>query len=49
MAVYEIPTELELALSEEEIQEHVRSTQYQFRMLKTWLVSCHCAGAVSTR
>jgi len=30
--VYEIPTALELALPEEEIQKYVRSTQYQFRV-----------------
>jgi len=30
VAVYEILTALELALPEEEIQKHVRSTQYQF-------------------
>jgi len=37
VAVYEIPTAfpaLELALPEEEIQKHVRSTQYQFRVFK---------------
>jgi len=32
VAVYEIPTALELALPEEEIQKYVRSTQYQFRV-----------------
>jgi len=47
MAVYEILTALELALLEEEIQKHVRSTQYQFRVFKAWIiVSCHCAGAI---
>jgi len=30
MAVYEIPTALEAALSEEEIQKHVRSTNINF-------------------
>jgi len=34
MAVYEILTALEPALPEEEIQKHVRSTQYQYRMFK---------------
>jgi len=34
VAVHEILTALELALREEEIQEHVRSTQYQFRVFK---------------
>jgi len=34
VAVYEILTALEPALPEEEIQKHVRSTQYQFRMFK---------------
>ena len=34
MAVYEIPTALEPALPEEEIQKHVRSAQYQFRVFK---------------
>jgi len=34
MTVYEILTALELALPEEEIQKHVRSTQYQFRVFK---------------
>ena len=38
MAVYKIPTALEPALSEEEIQKHVRSMQYQFRMFKN--VAC---------
>jgi len=32
VAVYEIPTALELALPEEEIQKYVRSTHYQFRV-----------------
>jgi len=32
--VYEILTALEPALSEEEIQKHVRWSQYQFRVLK---------------
>jgi len=34
VAVYEILTALEPALPEEEIQKHVRSTQYQLRVLK---------------
>jgi len=34
MAVYEILTALEPALPEEEIQKHVRSTQYQFKVFK---------------
>jgi len=34
VAVYELLTALEPALPEEEIQKHVRSTQYQFRMFK---------------
>jgi len=34
VAVYEILISLEPALSEEEIQKHVRSTQYQFRVFK---------------
>jgi len=34
MAVYEIPTALEPAMPEEEIQKHVHSTQYQFQMFK---------------
>jgi len=34
MAVYEIPTALEPALPEEEIQKHVRSAQHQFRVFK---------------
>jgi len=34
VAVYEILTALEPALPEEEIQKHVCSTQYQFRMFK---------------
>jgi len=34
MAVYDILTSLEPALPEEEIQKHVRSTQYQFRVFK---------------
>jgi len=34
VAVYEILTALELALPEEEIQKHVRSTQYQFWVSK---------------
>jgi len=34
VAVYEILTTLEPALPEEEIQKHVRSTQYQFRVFK---------------
>ena len=34
MAVYEILTALEPALPEEEIQKHVRLTQYQFRVFK---------------
>ena len=34
VAVYEIPTSLESALSEKKIQKHVRSTQYQFRVFK---------------
>jgi len=34
MTVYEILTTLEPALSEEEIQKHVRSTQYQFQIFK---------------
>jgi len=32
--IHEILTALESALPEEEIQKHVRSTQYQFRMFK---------------
>jgi len=32
VAVYEILTALEPTLPEEEIQKHVRSTQYQFRV-----------------
>jgi len=32
VAVYEILTGLEPALPEEEIQKHVRSTQYQFQV-----------------
>jgi len=34
VAVHEILTALEPALPEEEIQKHVRSTQYQFRVFK---------------
>jgi len=34
VAVYEILTALEPALPEEEIQKHVRSTQYQFQVFK---------------
>jgi len=34
VAVYEILTALELALPEEEIQKHVRSMQYQFKVFK---------------
>jgi len=34
MAVYEILTALQPALPEAEIQKHVRSTQYQFRVFK---------------
>jgi len=34
VAVYEILTVLEPALPEEEIEKHVRSTQYQFRVFK---------------
>jgi len=34
VAVYEILTALEPALPEEEIQKHVRSTQYQFRVFR---------------
>jgi len=34
VAVYEILTALEPALPEEEIQTHVHSTQYQFRVFK---------------
>ena len=34
MAMYEILTALEPALPEEEIQKHVRSTQYQFKVFK---------------
>jgi len=34
MAVYEILTTLESALPGEEIQKHVHSTQYQFRVFK---------------
>jgi len=46
MAVYEILTTLEPALPEEEIKKHLHSTQYQFQVLRTWIVSCHCAGAI---
>jgi len=34
MPVYEVPTALESALPEEEIQKHVRLMQYQFRVFK---------------
>jgi len=34
VAVYEILTSLEPALPEEEIQKHMRSMQYQFRVFK---------------
>jgi len=34
MTVSEIPTALEPVLPEEEIQKHVRSMQYQFRVFK---------------
>jgi len=34
MAVYKIPTALKLALPEEDIQKHMRSTQYQFKLFK---------------
>jgi len=34
VAVYAIPTALEPALPEEEIQKHVHSMQYQFRVFK---------------
>jgi len=34
MAVSKIPTAWEPALPEEEIQKHVRSTQYQFRVFE---------------
>jgi len=34
VAVYEILTALEPALPEEDIQKHVLSTQYQFRVFK---------------
>jgi len=34
MAIYDILTALERALPEEEIQKHVRSTQYQFWVFK---------------
>ena len=34
MAVYEILTALEPVLPEEEIQKHVHSTQYQFRVFE---------------
>jgi len=50
VAVHEILTALELALREEEIQEHVRSTQYQFRVFKNekrWLF--HVAAQVLFR
>jgi len=34
VAVYDILIALEAALPEEEVQKHVRSTQYQFRVFK---------------
>jgi len=34
MAMHKIPTAFEPALPQEEIQKHVRSTQYQFRLFK---------------
>jgi len=52
VAVYEILTALDTALPEEEIQKHVRSTQYQFNVLKN--VDCfmslcrHCLDKAGT-
>jgi len=52
MAVYEILTALEPALSEEEIQKHVPLAQYQFRVFKN--VDCfmslcrHCLDKAVT-
>jgi len=45
MGVYEILTALQPALPEEEIQKHVRSTQYQFRVFKQvdcFMSLCRC-------
>jgi len=52
MAVYEFLTtllELELALPDEEIPKHALSTQYQFKVLKMWIISFHCTGTIDTR
>jgi len=46
VAVYEILTALEPALPEKEIQKQVRSTLINFECSKTWIGSCHCAGAI---
>jgi len=38
-----------LALAEQQILKHVGSMQYQFRLIKMRIVSCHSASANSTR